>query len=71
MQNPAVRPPWLGAQRENFSILWGTERRFPLNLGPHLRHMATVKLREMATFDFVTFTARPQFLDLMRERHPT
>ena len=31
-----------------------------MNFRPCLRHMATVKLREKATFDFVTYASRPQ-----------
>ena len=39
--------------------LKGPERRFPMNFRPRLRHMATVKLREKANFDFTTARQPP------------
>ena len=53
-------PTMVGRAAGKILDLKRPERRFPMNFRPRLRHMATVKLRETATFDFMTFASRPQ-----------
>ena len=58
--HPRCAPTMVGRAAGKNLDLKRPERRFPMNFRPRLRHMATVKLRETATFDFMTFASRPQ-----------